>query len=138
MEWQQPQTPSLSSTPSSPLSPITPATPTFSPEPQPRSKLNLTMVEDPLLAIANDNLPKKTASPHLSRFGIHSPLVPADMPYLLAVKEPDAPAPVIDTMIYEDEDRSHDFDEESVPEQETDYLHANLVAHAKVYAIAEQ
>lgn len=30
------------------------------------------------------------------------------------------------------------FDKDSVPEQSTDYSKANLVAHAKVYAIAEQ
>lgn len=30
------------------------------------------------------------------------------------------------------------FDEDSVPEQSTDYSKPNLVAHAKVYAIAEQ
>jgi hypothetical protein len=95
------------------------------------------MVEDPLLAIAADNLPKPSASPYLSKFGVTSPLAPPDMPYLLAVKEPAAPVPMMDTMIHE-EDQGSFFDEDSVPEQPTNHHHAYLVVHAKVYAIAEQ
>jgi hypothetical protein len=59
------------------------------------------------------------------------------MPYLLAVKEPDAPVPIMDTMIREEE-QGDVFDEDSVPEQVPDLQHTYLIIHAKVYAIAEQ
>ncbi|KIW04681.1 hypothetical protein, variant [Verruconis gallopava] len=133
-------TPSLSSTPSSYFSPApsSPATPTFPREQQRR--LNLSMVEDPLLAIAAEVAAKPaSASPMLSRFGVHSPLVPSsEMAYLLAVKEPVHPITPMDTMIRE-ELLSKAFDEEElVHDQSTDYHNAHLVVHAKVYAIAEQ
>jgi hypothetical protein len=53
------------------------------------------------------------------------------------VKQLDAPVLVMDTMIHKEEQGS-DFNEDSVSEQATNFHHAYLVAHAKVYAIAEQ
>jgi hypothetical protein len=141
----RPETPSLSSTPTSPLSPTFPATPTSATEPR-RRRLDLSLIEDPLLAIAAQNEPKFSPSSRLSKFGVTSPLVGAEEnSFLLAEKQPEIPPPTIDTMMHNSEASpsetgvfSHYFDEDSVPEQGTNYAHAHLVAHAKVYAIAEQ
>ena len=140
---ERPSTPSLASTPTTPLSPTMPSTPYTSTISRPRRRLPLSKIEDPLLACARDNQAKAPASPYLSRFGVSSPLVcSAAENHLLAVKEW-TPPPVIDTMMREPVEEQEQgifsyFDEDSVPEQETDYTRANLVAHAKVYAIAEQ
>lgn len=150
-EQDAPQTPSLASTPTTPLSPTLPATPTLhsrsssTQSPRRRHRLNLSLIEDPLLAIAKDNQPKRPASLQLSRFGVTSPLVAMGEDKSLLASKPSSETemwPMIeDTMMREPE---HDqgifsyFDEDSVPEQSTDYSKPNLVAHAKVYAIAEQ
>jgi hypothetical protein len=136
-DLEQAQTPSLCATPTTPLSPTIPTTPT---SPQ-RRRLNLSMIEDPLLAIAAVNQPKPSASPYLSRFGITSPLCGPEDSHLLAVKQqPETPPLMIDTMMHDRPEQvvfSY-FDEDAVPEQATNYARADLVAHAKVYAIAEQ
>lgn len=142
---ERPDTPSLSSTPTSPLSPVFPTTPTSATEPR-RRRLDLSMIEDPLLAIAAANQPKISPSSRLSKFGVTSPLVGAEeKSFLLAEKQPENPPPRIDTIMRDASTDlsetgvfSHYFDEDSVPEQVTNYVDAHLVAHAKVYAIAEQ
>lgn len=97
------------------------------------------MVEDPLLAVAQQNMPKASESPYLSRFGPTSPLAPVGAVY--AVKEPEQ-LPVIDTFIDEDTHpefyKHHDDLESEIPEQEPILAHAHLVTHAKVYALADQ
>jgi hypothetical protein len=104
----------------------------------------LSLIEDPLLAIAAVNQPKRSsASPFLSKFGATSPLCGPEDSHLLAVKQqPETPPPVIDTMMRDDVQTDLGvfsyFDEDAVPEQATNYAQAHLVAHAKVYAIAEQ
>lgn len=109
-------------------------------------KVDFSSIEDPLLAIAADNMPKKARSPRLSKFGVTSPLVGADEPpHILAVKQsPEFVPPTIDTTMRLREEALSSpayfptFDEEAVPEQETNFMFPNLVTHAKVYAIAEQ
>ena len=78
----------------------------------------------------------------MSKFGVTSPLVGAEEDFLLAVKQqPEISPPTIDIMMRESSAETgvfSYFDEDSVPEQGTNYAAAHLVAHAKVYAIAEQ
>jgi len=113
-----------------PATPSTPTNLTFN-----RKSLDLALVEDPLLAMAAANVPKPHPSPYMSRFGPTSPLLPPDSP-LLAVKAPAEPVVPMDTFV--DYERMDMQDSLSVPDQTPNLFQAQLVVHAKVYAIAEQ
>lgn len=114
--------------PFSDASTVAPSTPTtFG-----RKKLNLSLVEDPLLASAAANVPKPHASPYMSRFGPTSPLMS------FPVKPTAEPVSPMDTFIDYNHMESADATEDSIPEQEPNFAHPYLVVHAKVYAIAEQ
>ena len=108
------------------MSPLSPTSPTYN---RPK-KLNLAMVEDPLLATAASNIPSQSHIPVAPQ----SPLTPPDsatFPVKLFGK-----APPVDAFI--DDAETDIYDTMSIPDQEPNYSHAYLVAHAKVYAIAEQ
>jgi hypothetical protein len=97
-------------------------------------KLNLTMVEDPLLAMATSSIPANTdtSTPAALAYPL-SPLSPPDAARWFHGKYA---TPALESVIDENES---DFSEtESLLDQEANLSTSNLTLHAKVYAIAEK
>lgn len=94
-------------------------------------KLNLSMVEDPLLATAASSTPTSTgtSTPALPL----SPLSPPDTARWFHGKYA---TPSLDSVM--DENEAEVGEKESVAEHEANLSASNLTLHAKVYAIAEK
>jgi len=118
-----PTSPIAGELPMSPMSPMSPGSRFSRPK-----KLNLAMVEDPLLATAASNIPSSTfVAPQ-------SPLTPplsASLSGSFSVKAPPEDA-------YTEDVEVDMYDAISIPDQEPNRSHAHLLVHAKVYAIAEK
>ena len=110
---------------SSIMSPISPRSQPISPIFK-KKKLNLAFVEDPLLATAAAN----------STIGPQNPLTPPgddDLPEF-----PDFKTIPRDSVVGDMEMESDGFDAMSIPEVEANRLEPQLIAHSKVYCIAEK
>lgn len=110
----------------SPISPrARPTSPIFR-----KNKLNLAFVEDPLLATA------ATAAANIQSIGPQNPLTPPgdnDPPEF-----PDKRASRQDSLIGDLETEVDGFDTMSIPDVEANRSEPQLMAHSKVYAIAEK
>jgi hypothetical protein len=112
------------------MSPVSPRCRPTSPVFKKNNKLNLAFVEDPLLATA------ATAAANVHTYGPQTPLTPPD--------DEDAPVfpekrsarhdSVIDGLELEDDG----FDTMSIPDVEPNKAEPQLMAHSKVYTIAEK
>lgn len=95
------------------------------------NKLNLAFVEDPLLATA------ATAAANVQPAGLQNPLTPPDDND--PPRFPDKKHSRQDSLVDGDlEVETEGFDTMSVPEVETNKSEPQLLAHSKVYAIAEK